>query len=176
MKLTFKVPKLFIMAATLAIITFSCSSDDGGDSNSIDGVPSGEIVPSEQRNEALTGFYSDTPDEGETQKWWTHVISDFDFSSADCGEDFSLEDQGYIAFYPDGDYYQKWSIDGSASQLGSWEWANSSHSKITVFIDGLEQDFTVTYLNEDNVVYGSVQSGSGCSVTTYEQFNNPHYE
>ncbi|MFC0604828.1 hypothetical protein [Winogradskyella pulchriflava] len=176
MKLNLKLPQLFIVAI-FSIVAFSCSSDDGdNDSSSIEGVPSGEIVPTELRNEALTGFFSETPIDGETQKWWTHIISNFDFSSDECGDDFSIEDQGFIAFYPDGNYYQKFSIGGNPSQLGSWEWSNSSHSRITVYTQGLEQEFTVTYLNEDNVVYGSVQSASGCSVTTYEQFNNPHYE
>ncbi|SHI85926.1 hypothetical protein [Flavobacterium haoranii] len=159
---------LFISSVTLFT---SCSSDDDGGSG-LSGVPTGEIVEVSLRQETLTGF----DDEGNgSQKWWTHVVSSADFSSDDCGDDQTVEDGGYYAWYPNGNYYYKTSINGSTTLAGSWEWTNSSKTKIYIHNNstGAEGEMTLTYLNESNIVYGIKQSGGGCSVTTYEQFNNP---
>jgi hypothetical protein len=158
-------------AALLLFVTLAftaCSSDDGGEST-LSGVPSGEIVAVAERDQALTGA-----SEGQgTQKWWTHVVSAFMFSSEDCGEDFEYENQGYYAFYPNGNYYTKSSLNGTPTLVGSWEWYNSSKSKIIISNDLGEAVNTLTYLNADNVVFGTKQNAEGCKVTTYEQFNNP---
>ncbi|HLT52768.1 MAG TPA: hypothetical protein VKZ97_02700 [Flavobacteriaceae bacterium] len=171
---TFK--NIFGLLLCTALVTLSaCSKDDDGDGGSnLDGVPSGEIVSAEFRNVVLTGYTDLESGEG-TQRWWTHVISDFNFNSEDCGDDFSYEDTGYYAWYPDGSYYVKTSLNGSPTQVGEWEWANSSKTRIYIYnySNGSEGEMTVTYLNDNNVVYGSYQSGGGCSLTTYEQFNNP---
>ncbi len=160
--------------ASLTILFLSCSKDDENDTN-LNGVPSGEIVDVEERNETLTG-YSDLKDSEESQKWWTHVISSVDYSSDECGTDVEYEDLGYYAFYPDGSYYYKSSVNGTAYEVGSWEWSDSSKEEIYVSNTTGSGNFTITYLNEDNVVYGSYQSASSCSATTYEQFNDPFYE
>lgn len=156
----------------LVITLTSCSKDDDGGSNGLEGVPSGEIVEVGLRQETLTGFN----EEGSgTQKWWTHVISSADYSSADCGDDEVIEDGGYYAWYPDGSYYYKAIISDTPSLVGSWEWTNSSKTKVYIhnYTTSAEGEMTVTYLNESNIVYGTNQSAGGCSVTTYEQFNNP---
>ncbi len=160
--------------ASLVILFSSCSKDDDNGS-SLNGVPSGEIVAVEERDEALTG-YSDLKDSQETQKWWTHVTTVVDYSSDDCGSDVEYEEMGYFAFYPDGSYYYKSSVSGYAYAVGSWEWTDSSKEEIYVSNSSGSGDFTITYLNDENVVYGSYQSASGCSATTYEQFNSPFYE
>ncbi len=104
------------------------------------------------------------------------LISEFNFSSEACGDDLSYTEMGYYAFYPDGDLYVKTSINGTPSLGGTWNWTDeSAKDEIYIYFPSLGQgqNFTITYLNEDNVVYGSIQSANGCSVTTYEQFNNP---
>ncbi len=155
------------------MVLFASCSKDGDNGPNLDGVPSGEIVAIEERDEALTG-YSELKSTEESQKWWTHVISKFMFSSEECGDDVSYEEMGYYAFYPNGDLYVKTSLSGSATLGGTWNWTDeSTKNEIYVYFPSLGQgqNFTITYLNESNVVYGSVQSASGCSVTTYEQFS-----
>ncbi|WP_432670981.1 hypothetical protein [Flavobacterium sp. SM2513] len=158
---------LFVSSAFIA-----CSSDDGGDST-LSGVPSGEIVSVELRNETLTGF---SDDEG-SQKWWTHVVSSiFSSNEEECGWDTEYENQGYFAFFPDGNYYQRTSFSGSQTLVGSWEWANSSKTKISISNQTGEGVMTVTYLNDENIVFGNKQNIEGCSITSYEQFNDPIWE
>jgi len=178
MKMYFAKSKLLMILFISAAIFSSCSSDDdGGDGDDInlDGVPTGEIVARDLRNEALTGFSSLTRNEG-SQKWWTHITSDFNY--VDCGEDqdFSVDGQGYYAFYPDGTMHAKDGIDDTPYYLQEWEWTNNDLNAIYVRGD-TSVAFTVTYLNEDNVVYGSNQNVSGpCSIISYEQLSDPHYE
>tara|TARA_B100000767_G_C19731721_1_gene522023 strand:+ start:762 stop:1262 length:501 start_codon:yes stop_codon:yes gene_type:complete len=161
--------KTFILIAFVGVIS-SCSSEDS--SNGLDDVPSGEIVSVEKRQFTLTGF-SDSPQNSETQKWWTHVISKASVNGPEeCGEDETQNDLGYIAFYEDGGIYYKTSISGSAQRGGSWEWTNSD--KNSIITQNIE--FTVTYLNDTNVVYGSFQTSGPCSATTYEKFNNPFFD
>jgi hypothetical protein len=161
--------KTFIFIAFVSVIS-SCSSEDS--SNGLDGVPSGEIVSVEKRQLTLTGF-SDSPQNSETQKWWTHVISKVNINGPEeCGEDVTQNELGYVAFYDDGGIYIKSSRSGSASRSGSWEWTNSDKNSITT----QNVDFTVTYLNDTNVVYASVQSSGPCSATTYEKFNDPFFD
>jgi len=171
------LPKTKILMAFLMVgaIFMSCSSDDSGDSGNLDGVPSGEIVALELRNETLTGFSGLSRNEG-SQKWWSHTTSDFNFSGCgEEGEDYSYDGLGYYAFYPDGSMYSKSGINGTPTYLQEWEWTDSSLSAIYVRGE-TSVPFTVTYLNEDNVVYGSNQSvGGGCSLTSYEQLGDPHY-
>jgi len=167
MKSFFKLTKLFVAVAFVSIIT-SCSSSDG-DGNPFDDAPSGEIVSVEKRQLALTGF-SDSPESGETQKWWTHVTSKITVNGPEeCGEDVTENNLGYLAFYPDGGIYARTSRTGPITPGGFWEWANSDKNAIVT--QGI--NFTITYLNDTNVVYASVQSSGPCSATTYEQFNDP---
>jgi len=172
---TKKILVFFFMAAA---ILSSCSSDDSSDDgggNNLDGVPTGEIVALNLRNAALTGFSQLDRNEG-TQKWWTHIISDFNYSGCGDEEGFSQEGNGYYAFYPDGTMFEKSGIDGIPSYLQEWQWTDASLSAVYVRGD-TSVPFTVTYLNDDNVVYGSNQNISGsCSIISYEQLGNPHFE
>lgn len=164
---------LVVIIVTLLFGFISCSKDDDGDSSGkLDGVPSGEIVAVGLRQQTLTGFDEDG---NGTQKWWTHVISSITYSSVDCGDDVAYEDTGYYAWYPDGNYYQKSTTDGTPVLVGEWEWTNSTKTKVYIYnsSSGAEGEMTVTYLNDNNIVYGSQQSASGCSATVFEQFNNP---
>lgn len=170
---TKKILMIFFIAAAFS----SCSSDDSSsdDGNNLEGVPTGEIVALSLRNATLTGFSQLSRNEG-TQKWWTHIISDFNYSG--CGEEdgFSQEGNGYYAFYPDGTMHEKSGIDGNPTFLQIWQWTDASQSAIYVRGD-TNVPFTVTYLNDDNVVYGSNQSISGsCSIISYEQLGDPHFE
>lgn len=166
---------------TLLVVSFfvvSCSSDDdiAGD---LAGVPKGEIVELALRNITLTGSDDlNVPRNTDTssQKWWTHVISSATINREECGDDTEIKNSGYFAFYPNGDYYAKTSKDGTAIRQGSWSWTSSSKDKITVSTQLGTVNFSVTYLNDNNVVYASVQSEGGCSATTYEQFNDPFFE
>ena len=172
--------KLFTILALSLSMMVSCSSDDdsgdGDDNVNLEGVPTGEIVARDMRNMTLTGFSMLSRNEG-SQKWWTHITSDFNY--VNCGgedQDFSIEDLGYYAFYPDGTMHQKSSIDGTPEYLQEWEWTDSSLTAIYVRGD-TSVAFSVTYLNEDNAVYGANQTVSGpCSIISYEQLGDPHYE
>jgi hypothetical protein len=159
---------LFLLAS--GIMLTACSKDDEG--SGLTGVPTGEIVAIGLRDMTLTG-YSDLITQEGSQKWWTHVVSSFDFSSDDCGDDQTIENSGYYAFYPDGGYYFKSSIDSTPFSVGEWGWTDGSKTKIFISNSIGEGEFTVTYLNEMNIVFGSRQTGPGCSVVTYEQFNDP---
>ena len=172
MKINLTQTKLLLLTLVLCAFT-SCSKDDDGGGSNLDGVPTGEIVAKELRNETLTGF-SELSRDG-SQKWWKHTTSDFNFSG--CGEDsedFSEDNLGFYAFYPDGTMYTKSSIDGTPSYLQEWEWTNSNQTAI--YVRGETSiPFTVTYLNEDNVVYGSNQNLGNCNIISYEQLGDPHY-
>ncbi|WP_298555482.1 hypothetical protein [uncultured Algibacter sp.] len=170
----------------VGIISFAyaCSSSSGDDDESGSGlerIPSGEIVAKELRNETLTGFSSlsgkSSSKMGDTQKWWTHVTSDFSFNDNDvCDEDDeSYNSQGYAALYPNGKRYQKTSKDGSPFEVGTWQWTDSN--KTALHIDN-ETDivFKITYLNNGNLVFGYTASQGGCTLTTYEEFNAPFFE
>lgn len=161
-------------ALTLTVSLVSCSKDDDG-GNELADIPSGELVAVELRNETLTGFPDDGRQPG-VQKWWTHVITSIEFSSTECGDDITETAIGYLAFYPTGGIFLKNSPGEEPFNIGSWEWANSNRSAIFVSNSAGQGEFTVTWLNENNVVYGSVQSSGGCSATTYEQFDNPYFE
>ena len=167
--------KLLLVLFIVTTIFSSCSKDDNQEpDNGLDGIPSGEIVARNLRNVTLTGFNELSRNEG-SQKWWRHIISDFDYSG--CGaeeDDYSFTDFGYYAFYPDGTMYSKQSIDGTPVYLQEWEW--TSPNKTAVYVRGdTSIAFTVTYLNDDNVVYGSSQSIGGCTLVSYEQLGDPHF-
>ena len=162
-----KLKNVFVVLFFFSIF-IACSGDDDSTLELI-GVPTGEIVAVELRQEVLTGFSNGAG----SQKWWTHVTSSVDFSSTECGDDQEYNNQGYYAFYASGEYYYKTSTNGSETLVGTWAWEDSSKSKMIISNQSGSAVNTVTYLNADNVVFGSNQSSGGCSAITFEQFNNP---
>ncbi|MFY9244016.1 MAG: hypothetical protein WAO74_13430 [Polaribacter sp.] len=158
-----------VLLLTLAF-TFSFCSGDDSDSGQFPGVPSGEIVALELRQETLTGYSAKGVD---AQKWWTHVVSNIDISGPeDCGEGQSIRNVGYFAFSPNGDLIFRTSKNGSTTTRGTWRWGNDN--KNTVYASDIGNvEFTLTYLNANNLVIASQQAAGPCSATTYEQFNDP---
>ena len=171
-------PKTKLLLVMLIVVTIfsSCSKDDDGDesSNGLDGVPSGEIVAKNLRNITLTGFNELSRNEG-SQKWWRfNVVSEM--WNGNCDEDDYIgEGFGYLALYPNGESWQKNSIGGEPYFAQNWQWSNGN--KTALYLNG-ETDiaFTITYLNDDNVVYGYNISAGGCSLTYYEQYGNTVFD
>lgn len=175
MKCFFKKVNFFIVIF-VAITIVSCSSNDDESSNWLDTIPSGEIIATEEREKALTGFSEDESEE-ELQKWWTHVVSNVEITGPEeCGESIAVNNSGFIAFYTNGSIYYKSSKSGSAVYNGSWEWVDSNKDAVYVSNSLGSQEFTLTYLNEDNIVYGSQQSEGSCAAITYEEFDEPYFE
>ncbi len=173
-----KKAKLLVMFLSVTLFSIGCSKDGGGGGSTkfSDNVPTGEIVAKELRNETLTGFSNSEgePKNTNTQKWWEMHIQAL--TSSNCPEyDDSTDYEGdgyYVAFYPNGDLASKYGTDGTPDVYSSWEWSNSNKNSID--LEGTT--FTITYLNDDNVVYASKQSGEGCTVETYEQFGSPYFD
>jgi hypothetical protein len=173
--------KSLMLFAIAIVTTISCSSDDDSSSNPEfdSSVPQGEIVPLELRDVTLTGFsYVTTSGKNQTeesQKWWNYNIGEL--ISANCeeyNEVISLSDY-YFAFSPDGKLLYKIGLNGVVYNDRTWQWTSSA--KESIYLDNeTDVKFTITYLNDNNVCYASIQHGEGCTVTTYEHMNNPHFE
>jgi len=164
---------IFIAAAVAA-----CNKDDD-ESDKYPGVPSGQIVPTEERAFVLTG--ADDPDLKTTDdvladyKFWTFKSSKAFLSG--CGENEEIDllaelgDVADIAFAPDGNIMAK---DGDRvyDTYNDWEWADADKSGI--ILDRFpDVTFEFTALNENQVVYASLQTipYEGCEyqVITYEE-------
>lgn len=170
----------------VSLIAISCSDDPVSSSdrgNQLpDSVPTGEIVPVEERNFVLTGFEelsgkSNAENDG-GQRWWRHVVTKVEYQNCPSDlQDQEVElDNVYFGFAPNGRTYQRNGPTGSPSDIWGWEWTDSSKS--AVHIQGnTDIDFVITSLNNDEVVYASVQElGQGCTGTTWEQFGSPFTE
>lgn len=158
--------KLLFFITLTASVLFSCSKDDGGNDPLAD-VPKGEIVPVEERDQALTGF-SELKN-AEIQIWWKHIISTIDI---DCGEESDYIEEElentYFAFKPDGQIYYRQGVDGEEYPYEFWEWENAD--KDAIITQGVV--FELTELNDTGLVYASAQGESGCTAVTWEQFEN----
>lgn len=170
---------IFPAIVALLLIATSCSDDNPVNSRSGDlfeNVPSGEIVPVAERDFVLTGFSDGSAkalSEG-SQRWWLQIVSKFEFNN--CGdeddEDVTLQNT-YFGFAPDGWLYVRSGQSGTPQQAARWAW--SSSNKTAINLNNItEVDFQLTALNQNQVVYASVQNiGQGCSVVTWEQFGQP---
>lgn len=162
----------------LAVLLISCSSNEEAEEklDNFSNVPSGEIVEANLRDLVLTGNENATSNKN-IQKWWSHLTSEFIFNNEDCRNRNNIHNAGYFAFATDGTLFVKLNKDDTASNAGGWKWTSSKKNKITIiYRSGDQQNFTITYLNENNIVYASEQSIGDCSVLTYQQFNNPFFQ
>lgn len=169
---------IFIKFFILALLVTSCSKEDDSSGDLLSNVPSGEIVPVEQREVTLIGYdvqsqaksYDKQQAEAE-QKWWKHGVSKvtYDCSGYDESDNMSetLENT-YFAFKENGTIYYKVGMSGAEMAHLDWEWEDSK--KEAIIVQGVS--FKFTELNPSTVTYASVQGESGCEVLTWEQFTN----
>ena len=165
---------LFIAAAFVA-----CDKDDN-ESDKYPGVPSGKIVPTEERAFVLTG--ADDPalktveDVQDDYKFWTFRSSKAFISG--CGENETVDlleqaggDVPDIAFAPNGNIMAM--EDGMVyDTYNDWEWSDAN--KDGIILDKFPSVvFEFTALNENQVVYASLQTVTyeDCEydVITYEE-------
>lgn len=174
MKVLIKLLPLFFLFTII-----SCSSSDSSSDDPFSNVPSGEIVPVEQRNSVLTGF-DDGPssklnaqnDDG--QKWWKQVVSKITYNGCDGEEDEDITlDDTYFGFKPDGTLHVRFGQQGSTYHATDWGWADQAKSAIFLAeLSGVE--FSIRALNSNEVIYASSQRQSGsCTVVTWERFAQP---
>lgn len=165
----------------LAVLLVCCSNSNNEEVeeeklNHFSDIPSGEIVQTNLRTLMLTGRENSTSNKN-TQKWWTHLTSEYIFNNEDCRNRNNIHNAGYFAFANNGTLYIKLNKNDAASNGGRWKWTSSKKNKITItYRSGDQQDFTITYLNENNIIYASKQSKGECSLLMYQQFNNPFFE
>lgn len=165
--------KFFVLAL---LMVAACSKDDNPSDDLMSQVPTGNIVPVEEREATLVGFV--TTDKSQLkqsteadQKWWEHNISEltYDCSGYDESDNVSQTSEDiYYAFKPDGVIYYKQGMDGSEYQHYTWEWASSK--KDAILVQGVS--FKFTELNASTVTYASVQGEPGCQVLTWEKFTH----
>ena len=165
---------LFIAAAFTA-----CNKDDD-ESEKYPGVPTGSIVPIEERAFVLTGAddpdLKATDDLADDHKFWTFESSKAFISG--CGESDELDlleqaggDIPEIAFAPDGNIMAR-DGDDVYDSYSDWEWADAD--KNGIILDKFPNvTFEFTALNEHQVVYASIQTvpyeGCDYKVITYEE-------
>lgn len=173
--------KAILSILALSAVIYSCGDDD--DSDPFDGVPSGEIVDVDEREETLTGSTGSSSSRelavGD-QKWWKHVKTKMQLSG-ECGDNEELEDtqSNYYGFYPGGEYYYKTGKDGNPVRVGSWEWVDTE-TKDVMYISNYTTEtsgeFTLRSLNENEVVYANEQVVATCTAISWSQFNQPYIE
>ena len=164
---------LFIAAAFTA-----CNKDD--ESDKYPGVPTGTIVPIEERAFVLTG--ADDPDLKSTDdvhadyKFWTFKSSKVFISGCGESEEVDLLDElggdvPEIAFAPDGNIMAR-DGDDVYDSYSDWEWADADKSGI-ILSKFPDVTFEFTALNEHQVVYASIQNityeDCDYKVITYEE-------
>lgn len=168
---------ILIKFFALALLTVTaCSKDDESSEDLMSKVPSGTIVPVEEREATLVGFEitnkSQVKQSGDAdQKWWEHNVSTITYDCEGYDETDNLSQTSenvYYAFKPDGVIYYKQGIDGSEFQHYTWEWASSK--KEAILVQGIS--FKFTELNANTVTYASVQGEAGCQVLTWEKFTH----
>ncbi|HBH48661.1 MAG TPA: hypothetical protein DDX98_08470 [Bacteroidales bacterium] len=169
------------MIAIALAITVSCSKDDDSGSDKYPGVPTGVIVPIEERAFVLTGMddsgMKSTEFTAEDMKFWKFEKSEVKVSG--CGMSETYDNLDYfeptdvveLAFTPSGELWQR--FNGNVSNTyATWEWSDASKSGI--YISSLGNiEFEFTELNENQVVYASKQTGafeecSSVTAITYE--------
>lgn len=172
-----KLLKTCLLLVFIGILS-SCSNDDNiteEETGILAEVPSGEIVPTELREETLVGFnFSSERMSNQNQIWWKHGITQQTYDCPSFNEEVAtntIVDSGYYyAFKPDGYIYYKNGLDGQEMQHHSWQW-NSDMSG--VIINGLTT-FYFNELNPTNVVYYSVQGPEDCQYLSWELFTTDY--
>ncbi len=169
-----KIALSISFVALLMLFTVSCESDDGGDTNQTtvevpEGVPSGVIVPVEERDLVLTGFEANTSGRAAVdQRRWKYEFGEvISFSCPEFGQ--NITGDYYIAFTPSGSIEYTNESGNSIATSRSWEWADGKNA---ILIDNSVK-FTFSELNNNRTVYFSDQSNSECDVTTYESMHEP---
>ena len=164
----------------LIAVAFAACNKDDDESDKYPGVPTGHIVPVDERAFVLTG--SDDPDlktashMADDYKFWTFRSSKAMLSG--CGESDEIDlleqvggDVPDIAFAPDGNIMAREDND-VYDTYRNWEWADADKSGI--ILDKFPNViFEFTALNENQVVYASIQTVTyeDCDyeVITYEE-------
>lgn len=170
-----KIILIKICALALLAVT-ACSKDDDPSNDLMSKVPTGTIVPVEEREATLVGFEITDKSQlkqsaGAEQKWWEHNVSEVTFDCPDYDETDNVSETTenfFFAFKPDGVIYYKEGMDGTEYQHHSWEWASSK--KEAILVEGVS--FKFTELNANTVTYASVQGEPGCQVLTWEKFTH----
>lgn len=172
--------KILILISVMMLF-ISCGDNPAGSSggDKFEGVPKGEIVPVELRDETLTGISNSSSKRkaANSQKWWRQVVSKIDYTGCEGYEDEEITAENmYFGFKPEGSLYVKDGENGSESYATSWQWSDESKSAIVL---GMAPDveFELTALNDEEVVYASSQEfEGGCRAVTWEQFGDPVQE
>ena len=157
-----------LLVLTLFVITACSKEDSSGDL--LSSVPSGEIVPVEQREAVLIGYSTGQKTQG-GQKWWLHEVTEITYDCAGYDEsdnETSTVENGYFAFKENGTIYYKIGMNGTESAHHDWEWASSA--KEAIIVQGVS--FKFTELNANTVTYASVQGEDGCQLLTWEKFTH----
>lgn len=178
-----KYIKLISVLLITSTLTFCSNDDNDSVRNSSSSIPEGEIVAVEKRDEALTGFSSSSNSKNlSSQKWWIVKKSFIGSSGSSCpneeineAKELLNESTGnHTAFTADGDIFVKLKGEEPSIRTGSWSWTDDTKSSISIGSNDVSGILKVTYLNDNNVVYGNTQTGEGCTVTQYVQFHEPY--
>jgi hypothetical protein len=164
---------------TVLILLVSCSDDDENSgsvsANVPDGVPSGEIVPVEERDFVLTGFDSNTSGRSKAmnQKRWSYEYGEI--FSDNCPElDRNISDGYYVSYTPSGNIEYTDQNGDFYAPSKTWEW---TEGKNAIIINGNDDAiFWFSELNDDRIIYYSEQSNSECDVVTFESLNEPIFD
>lgn len=183
---TFQLLKNMGLVLFLGLTIMACNSSDDNEGGGSEGyeymknVPKGEIVPADQRFQALTGYdesvaaksTSATMLSTNSQKWWTLKDSGYEYwCEGEHEKGDGRKDIGPFGFYPNGKVYTKSVFDDSPIEYGKWKWTDSSKSKITI-IDSSDdvQTFEITELNNIGFVIAEIISEWGCTRVDWYQF------
>ncbi|MBS3738248.1 hypothetical protein [Mesohalobacter halotolerans] len=160
----------------LLFFILSCSDDDSSTNNTSsvevpDGVPSGVIVPADERTLALTGFDQLSGEQRvDIQKRWNYNYGEI--NSDDCPEQSStLSGDYYVAFTPSG--VIEYTDEGGNQISSSREWEFNG-DKTGVVIQGVV--FYFSELNNNGLKWWSEQSSGGCTTTTFEVMHEPIFD
>ena len=166
-KIFMKILSKRLLIVGLSIILFTqCSKDDDAAPADLPGVPTGEIVALEERDEVLTGDPNGI--EGRVLAgpviWWLNqenILSD-----CNGGEATDFTDRNEYSFGTDGILYARSPGSTNAQSGGSWSW--SSSAKEAIIYQSVE--FKFTELNKNAITYASRQTAGDQCAITYQRF------
>lgn len=171
--------KAFFLLITLFLVISCSESDDNLEK--LSDAPTGEIINITLRDFILTGNNATASKQSEStisQKWWNHKVSSFNYSNSKCGQNYKVNNTGHFAFTHNGEILVKLYKNSESKIGGYWKWTSNNKEAISITHLGREEKvFTITYLNDNNIVYSSSnQEEEDCYVSIYEQFNNPYFK